>query len=464
MTAFPRTFLFPDWRLVVGWTFVGLCLAIVNIYASFLGGTKGILVVLCTAAFGALWADDCVRRMRSWSGSAFVPGYTRTAFLTAIGVVVVVAALPTIGFLMLLVVARFLLLPADPLPPVDPEWEELEYRWFLERLWEVLSLFGPACLVGVSSLFGLTYARRQAVRRPLLFAVGLVLFVTLFVTVSPEMPRWVESPAIQGLALIPAVVVAFLLKKRLAHLRPTWDGGVAKGNRLGLYPFVIGPLHAFRDGTRLALVEVLLIAATVGIAVELFDVVSSEGVGTASEFIRATNAAALAVFLAAFLCSLTPLVLLKGVGNWMATAWQLGTGDSRRELGRRFAFRVVAATFVALGLAAMVVSTHAFLGPDPSSTGHGDYVDELLVLGTAGLVAFTWACAVRRRRTTRQPSQASALAIVCVAVLAVAFSGLSLQWPDRAILLLLLAVSALLAVTVGGRMISRIDFLPARDD
>ena len=451
MSAFPRTFLFPDWRRVLGWGAVAAWLA----FAASVGfpstpasfnqtvslGTGRIPFVLSVAVLGALWATYFVRRLRSWPGGLFVPGYARTAFATAIGIVILTAVSSTI---LVLVVW-------------DPVSEASGY--FPEVVAEVVPLIGLACLAGFSVLFGLTYTRRGISY----VALGVVVFATVFADGTPfgyrvsESWHWVGHPAFSGLILILAVALAVLVRRRLA-LPVGAEHGRTATPALHFYPLVFGPSFGFR-GTRTTLPELLLVAVTASLASRPFDVVAGVMDGSMA------NAVSLAVFGVACVGSLTPLGLLKGGGTWMAVTWQLGKAESRRDLGRRFVLRVVAVTFATLGLVLAIVGAHALFGDvGASPIDHQDHFDEALLLYTAGFVACTWACSTGRWRTLRQPSQASAVAIVCAVVLVAAFSGFSLQWPGRAILLGLLAASALLAVYVGGRAISRIDFLAAKDE
>lgn len=462
MTAFPRAFLFPDWRLALVWAGIALWLAFLTLMT--FRAAERIAVVLSIAVLGALWAADCTRRMRSWPGGLLVPGYARTAFVTAIGIVMLAAVSPTILALLLTGIALLMFGVPDPVSYVV---------WYLTRL--TLPYLGLACLMGVSVQFGLTYAHGRAANRTSFVALGFVAFATLAslgtLTVAGVQPsrfgsldisHWVSQPAVQGLAWVAAVGVAVALRRRLA-LPPTARHGRAAGRTLYFQPLVSGPLSVLRGGTRTSFADAFLIGATVSLAALSFDIVPDPHVTRA--YISTANAVSLAVFLVVFLGSLTPLGLLKGAGTWMATAWQLGTGESRHDLGRRFAFRVVAATFATLGLVLAIASVHAwFGGAEPSPTDHQEHLDETLLLYTAGFVAFTWACVTRRRRTGTRFSEASAVAVVCAAVLTVAFNGLSLQWAGRATLLALLAASALLAAYVGGRTISRMDFLPVAKD
>ena len=172
-----------------------------------------------------------------------------------------------------------------------------------------------------------------------------------------------------------------------------------------------------------------------------------------------------AVAIVGFLAALTPLMLLKVATSWLPTAWQLGVGDSRRNVAQLFAFRVVAATFSAFGLATAIVGAQALFGaPVPSRPGLENQFDETLLLCATCLIVFIVACSARPTRTTTRPSQFGALALVCAAFLFVSFSAPSFGLLGRMVLLSVVAASAAMAVYVGGRLVARIDFLPTTED
>ena len=166
-----------------------------------------------------------------------------------------------------------------------------------------------------------------------------------------------------------------------------------------------------------------------------------------------------------FFAALTPLLLLRGVAAWLPTAWQLGSGNSRQDLGRSFASKAVVMTLAAFGLAVAIVGVHALLGGRmPSRPGLANLLDETLLLCPACLIAFTVACGARPRRTTKQPSQFLSMGLVCTAFLVVSFAAPSFGFLGRTVLLVAIAASAAAAVYAGGRLVARFDFLPTNED
>ena len=200
--------------------------------------------------------------------------------------------------------------------------------------------------------------------------------------------------------------------------------------------------------------EVVMLAATVSVAAEAY-----------RPFDYPTGLVVATVGLITLLASLTPLMLLKVAAAWLPTAWQLGVGDSRRDLGRTFASRVVVATLTAFGFAIAIVGGQALLGGQvPSRPGFENQFDETLLPCATCSVAFTLACRARPARTTKQPLQLGSMGLVCAAFVIVSFAAPSLGPLGRTVLLVVVAASVAVAVYVGGRLVARFDFLPTNEE
>lgn len=421
MTVPPISLLFPSARFLGLW----LLMAVLLIFAALLPTPSGLPAgnggIVCTTAAAVLWASDCLRRTRHWDASTLVPGYATTAWAVALGIVWGVVALAT----------AISSLAANAAPA-----------------------FGVAALCGTILVVWLTCFRK---RRTWQFGMngvsilGFIMLVTDRRGVIPWHPMTLATA--QAAALVLAIVAAAGLRKRLGTpTRPHTDNAL----RWRYFrPRVAGLMFLLGHGQPpMRTAEVILMGMAASLAV-----------GPYIPFEGLAGLAAFAVAIVTYLAALTPLMLLKVAATWLPTAWQLGVGDSRRDLARLFTSRVVALTLAAFGLAVAIVGVQALLGaPTPSRPGLEDQFDEALLLCAACLIVFIVACSARPTRTAKQPSQIGSLALVCAAFLVVSFSAPSFGPVGRMVLLSVVAASAALAVYAGGRLVARFDFLPTNEE
>ena len=421
MIAPPISVLFPSARFLALWlpTAMLLILTLVPTPSGLPAANGGIL---CTTAAAAIWASDCLRRMRQWDGSTLVPGYATTAWAVAVGIVWCVTALAT----------TISSLAGNDAPA-----------------------FGIATLGGTAVVVCLTSLQKRSAWQ---FGMAIVMFLgfTAFLADHRVAIPWqpMTLPASQSAALVVAVVAAAGLRRRLGTpMRPHTDSALPWRY---FHPRVAGPTALLGWGQPpLQVAETIMIAVTVSLALAAYKTFDNYPAGLVAPVVGLT----------VFLASLTPLMLLRVAAAWLPIAWQLGTGDSRQDLGRSFASKAVTMTLAAFGLAVTVVGVHAVLGGQvPSRPGLANLLDETLLLCAACLVAFTIACAARPRRTTKQPSQFGSMGLVCAAFLVVSFTAPSLGFFGRTVLLAVIAASAALAVYAGGRLVARFDFLPTNED
>ena len=421
MIAPPISVLFPSARFVGIWILsaVFLTAALMPTPSGFPATNGGILFV---SAAAAIWASDCLRRMRQWDGSTLVPGYATTAWALAVGIVWCVTALAT----------TLSTLAGNASPA-----------------------FGVATLCGTVLVVGLTFLRKRSAWQFGVNGVSL-LGLAAYLADHPLAIPWqpIALPASQSAALILAVVVAAALRQRLGTpTRPHTDSALPWWY---FQPRVAGPTVLIGLGQPpLRIAETIMLAVTVSIALAAYKPFDDYPNGLVAPVVG----------LITFLASLTPLMFLRVAAAWLPSAWQLGVGDSRQDLGRSFASKAVLMTLAAFGLAVAIVGAHALLGGEvPSRPGLTNLLDETLLLCATCLVAFTVACGARPRRTTKQPSQLGSMGIVCAAFLTVSFAAPSLELLGRTVLLAAVAASAVLAIYAGGHLVARFDFLPTQED
>ena len=377
--------------------------------------------LLCTTAVAALWASDCLRRMRQWEASILVPGYAATAWAVAVGIVWCATALAT----------TISSLAGNAAPA-----------------------FGLAALCGTVVVVGLTFLHKRKTWR---YAMNgtVILAVAAVIADHRGVISWhlATLPASQSAALALAGVAAAGLRKRLGTpTRPHTDSAVPWRY---FHPRVAGLrsfLGAGQPPPRIA--ETTMFAITASLAMPAY-----------APFDSLAGLAAGAVGVVTFGAALTPWLLLNVAAAWLPAAWQLGFGDSRRDLGRLFASRVVATTLAAFGLVLAVWGIHVLLsGQMPFGPGLGNRFDQTLLLCASSLVAFTVACSSRPTRTTKRPSQIGPLALVCAAFVIVSLTAPTFGLLGRTILLAVVAASTAQAVYAGGRLVARFDFLPTNED
>lgn len=420
MMAPPISVLFPSARFVCVWIAAAIVLifALVPTPSGFPASNGGIL---CATAWAAIWASDCLRRVRQWDASTLVPGYPTTACAVGVGIVWCVTALAT----------TISSLAGNTTPA-----------------------FGVAMLGGTVLVVCLTFLHRRTLWQFGMNSVA-ILGVTALVADHRVVIPWqpMAMPASQAAALVLAILAAAVLRMRLATpTRPLAERALPWRY---FHPRVAGLevlLGLGQPPMRIA--EVVMLAITASIAVQAY-----------TPFNYPKGLVVPAVGLITFLASVTPLMLLKVAPAWLPTAWQLGVGDSRLDLARSFTSRVVAVTLAAFGLALAVVGAQALLsGQMPSRPGLENQFDETLLLCATCLVAFIVACAARPTRTTKQPSQLGSLGLVCAAFLIVSFAAPSFGPLGRTILLAAVAASVVMAIYAGSRLIARIDFLPSSEE
>ena len=420
MIAPPIGVLFPNGRYVVG--AIGISLFLLFVILPTPSGFPAVNAgILCATIAAALWANDCLRRLRQWDAGALVPGYGMTAWALAAGIVWCATALAsTVSGL------------AGNAAPA----------------------FGIITLAGSALLVCLTYVNKRKTWNAVCSSAPMAVLVALYADHRDMIP-WhvVTQPAMQATAFVLAVLAAVTLKRRLdLPSRPAADT-VALW-RDGYYPHIVGFGYMLGSSPQPRFSETVMIVVTVSISVRAYL--------TFDDF---AGLATLGVALVVLLSALIPLNLLRAAGLWLTTAWRLGNGESRTGLGRMFASRIVAVFLAALGVVAAQVGIHALFGAAmPSRPGLQSYFDEALILWTLGLVVFTWACVGHPRRTTTRPLHVAQLATMCAAFLIVSFSAPTFDTVGRIALILACAASAALAVTVGGRAIARLDFLATTDE
>lgn len=160
----------------------------------------------------------------------------------------------------------------------------------------------------------------------------------------------------------------------------------------------------------------------------------------------------------------TPFGLLKNPGIWLATMRRFGSGKSRQSLGSTFALNVVNACVVPSVIVFGVAFIHSIYIESPSADwpGYANFYDEAILLMMLNLLCFTWACASYPKRTNECPEFLQIRIVMCAAACLVFIPGVDFGYFVRALLLIALAGSGLLAIRLGGRLIADIDFLPLK--
>ena len=410
--------LFPDGRYVVA------CLLVALFVVVFLAASDGAdAALLCATVAAAFWARDCLGRLRQWEAGALVPGYALTTLVTVVGIVGAVAILAsTISYL------------AGNKTPA----------------------FGIAALAGFILVVALTYGKHPTTSHRVFGLLGCIVVAVLIAQLHFGGVAWPEMahPLIQwpALALVAATIAALRgrlarpVARRLENPAMPWDY---------FRPFVAGPRDVFGGWmSRTRVAEGFPVIFPFPITLQTYDALDS-----IPSLLTAT------LFYAIYIGSLTPIMLLKGAGTWLSTAWQLGSADGRRSVGQMFALRIVIATAATLALVLLAVGVHAVLVPSTALwPGHRDLVDEVLLLYMVGLAVFPWACYIHPPRTARQPAYVGMIVVACVIYLIAFHRAPTFELVGRVVLLLMLLSSAALAVYAGGRALARIDFLPTRQD
>ena len=434
MTFPPPTALFPGCRFAAQWLlgFAAVCIWMV--------ATDGAnWAYVCAAVVAAFWAADCLARLRQWLGSTLVPGYAATALAVVLAIIVSAVALG----------ALLSHTAGNPMP-----------------------IFALAMCVGMCTVLGMTYAERwgpggAAAIKATSFAAFVVAFLATrgYVGVSADsglpglwrgVPDWVMSWG----PWVGAGAATVALKRRLDK-PPARSRGAPMPWRQ-YRPFLVAPKHILVGWySRNSLAEWLIPGVTMLVVVPRYLLV----IGEERAFHGWEGHIHLAVCWWLYVGSLTPLMLLKGAGTWLGTAWRLGHGASRSALGCAFAARVVWTTACSFGIALNLVVVHAYLGrvSVPPVPGHLLFFEEALLVYAVGFLAASWAFNAHPSRTTTQPGFAGPLATASAVDAAVFLLAPETDPAGLVVLACVLFGSGALLAFVGGRAISRVDFVVRKD-
>lgn len=431
----PPTLLFPSRSFVVRWLCAAAmtCLLIVR-------ADGANWAYLCVVFVGALWASDCLGRLRQWLGGAFVPGYASTALAVVLAIIASVAILGAL-------LSR---MAGNPMPTV-----------------------ASAMCVGMCTVLGVVYAERWGTGRAAAIIAWLAAaFVAVFLATRghfgvdvdrtlPELWRAVSDWGLGGAALVGAGAATVALKRRLDR-PPERSRGARTMPWLQYRSFLVAPKHILVGWySTTSLAELLIPTMMLAVVVPRYMSVEAGGAFAGWE-----GPIHLVVCWWLYVGSLTPLMLLKGAGTWLGTAWRLGHGACRASLGCAFAARVTWATACSFGIALNLVVVHAYLGgvSVPPVSGHLLFFEEALLVYAAGLLAATWAFIAHPSRTATQPDFAGPLA-TATAVDAAVFLLAPETGPAGLVVLacVLFGSGALLALG-GGRAIARVDFVVVKDE
>lgn len=433
MTFPPPTLLFPSRRFLVQWL-CGVMICLVFVTAD---GANW--VYLCATLLGALWAVDCLGRLRQWIGGALVPGYASTALVV---VLAIIASVVVLGALL----SR---IAGNPMPTV-----------------------ALAMCVGMCTVLGMVYAERWG---PGGAASIKATFVAVFVAAYLATRGYVGS-ADSGLPGLWRAIPDWVM-----HWGP-WVGAgaatVALKRRLGRPPqlcrgawtmpwyqyrtFLVAPKHILVGWySRTSLAELLIPSILIVVVVPRYLLVFGEE----RAFHGWEGPINLVVCWWLYVGSLTPLMLLKGTGTWLGTAWRLGQGASRAALGRAFAARVAWASACSFGIALNLVVVHAYLGGAsvPPVPSHLLFFEEALLVYAVGFLAAAWAFIAHPSRTTTQPDFAGPLAAASAGDAAVFLLAPEAGPAGLVVLACVVFGSGALLVFAGGRAIAEVDFMVRRD-
>lgn len=426
MTVPPPNLLFPSGRFVAQWLYVAFAISIVMIFAD---GANW--AYLSATIMAALWAVDCLGRLRGWLGGALVPGYAAT------GLVVVLAIISSV------VVLGALLSHAagNPTPA-----------------------FALAMFVGMCTVLGLTYAERRGLDRVVAVvavSVAVMLFVARWLgivdTGMPDpWPAWLDG-VLRWAALGGAAAATIALRRRLE--RPPLQSPGARTVAWQQYrSHLVAPRHVLGGWySRTSLAEWLIPGVTIMVVVPRYLSLMDHERG----FHGWEVLIQIVVWSWLYVGSLTPLMLVKGAGTWLGTAWRIGHGASRPALGRAFAARVGSATAFSFSVALTVVLAHAYLGNAsvPPIPRHLLFFEEVFLVYAVGLLAATWALTTHPPRTATQPYFAGPLAAASAADAVVFFMAPETGATGLLVLACFLLASGALLAFAGGRAIARVDFV-----
>ena len=434
MTFPPPALLFPSRRFVVQWLMgsAGVCILM---FAT--DGANWIFVGATVMA--AFWAADCLGRLRQWLGGALVPGYAATAWLV---VLAIIASVVVLG-------ALLSHMAGNPMPT-----------------------FALAMCIGLCTVLGVVYAERWATGRAAIIAIFVAAVVPVFLTARghidvgvhsrlPGLGRAVPDGVMHWAALVGAGAATFALKRRLD--RPTQQSRGMRTMPWRQYrSFLVAPKHILVGWySRTSLAEWLIPGMTMLVVVPHYLLV----LGEERAFHGWEGPIHVGVCWWLYVGSLTPLMLLKGAGTWLGTAWRLGQGASRPALGRAFATRVVWATACSFGIALNLVVVHAYLGgvSVPPVARHLLFFEEVLLVYAVGLLAATWALSTHPSRTTTQPDFAGPWAAASAVDATVFLMAPETDAVGILVLACVLFASGVLLTFSGGRAIARVDFVVRMD-
>lgn len=413
----------------------------VNSYVSGRAESAGFVSLFLAALFGAAEAIGFIRRTTTWQANCLVPGYARKIWLASLAIM---GAHLAYGLVVSFVLGNLS-------PPVGIA-AMVALGLVVLQLYKSRTGSRAASIsiaLGACVIFGVIFAEFIAY-----LTDRLALINDIWVTVS--------SPNIQFPLLVMAVVTVLFLKTQI-EMTARWSETVSvirldrfRINVAGRFSFGGWP-HPSPNFLSV-LLYIAPIFVIIGISHVAFADEDTELLGSSASWI--TFGTAILIYIG----SGTPFGLLKNPGAWLATAWQLGVGESRYSVGRRFALGISKGCIgpgIAVGVVALL---HGWYIESPAADwpGYANFYDEVLLLFCVSLLGFTWGCASLPRRTSEIFQFLPIRSAMCVASCFVFFPGVEFGLIGRVLLCLVLVCCVTLAISVGGRKVSEIDFLPLR--
>ena len=400
-------------------------------------GFAGALTLLWMAILANGEILSFINRATAWEAIGLVPGYNRKVWITSLYI-----AVTYIGLGALLAIAM-----GHLIPPI-----------------------GVALLFVFVSVAATVYSKRTGSRLgsicwTLILCVALGLPLSLIFEVSElhsSLLVSVSSPLIQLPAIASAAFAAILFRQEIERIIFVKGDDTSHGSER----FYINVASRFQFGgwahptphIYLGFIYVIPIFAIIGVSHASFADDGSLLLESRASVISAIAAVII------YIGSGTSFGLLKNPGIWFATMWRFGSGKSRQSLGSTFALNVVNACLVPSVVIFGVAFVHSIYIESPSADwpGYANFYDEAILLMMLNLLCFTWACASYPKRTNECPEFLHIRIVMCAAACLVFIPGVDFGYFVRALLLIALAGSGLLAIRLGGRLIADIDFLPLK--
>ncbi len=413
----------------------------INSYLSGLAESAGFASLFLAGLLGAAEAIGFIRRTTTWRANYLVPGYSKKIWLASLAIF---AAWLAYGLAISFALGNFA-------PPVGIV-AMTALGFVLLQLYRNRTGSRAASIsitLGVCVFFAVISA-------------GFIAYLTDRLDLLNDIWLTVSSPFVQFPALALTVVTVPLLKTQI-EMTARWDETVSvirldrfRLNVAGRFSFGGWPHPSPNFLSVLLYIAPLFVVA--GVSHVSFADEDTELLGSSASWI--TLGTAILIYIG----SGTPFALLKNPGAWLATAWQLGLGESRYFVGRQFAIGISKGCIgpgIAVGALALL---HGWYIESPSADwpGYSDFYDELLLLFCVSLLGFTWGCASWPRRAMEIPQFLPIRTAMCVASCFVFYPGIDFDLLGRVLLCLVLVCCVTLAINVGGRMVSDIDFLPLR--